>query len=86
VADESAAVTLCLWNEAAEYFSPGDVCSLKCGSTSVHRGQMSLTIGKNSEILKTGRIVHSINTMPDMSAYNAEWEAKFPPSKVPFKG
>lgn len=44
VADESGCINLCLWNEAAEYFSPGDVCCLKQGSTSVHKGQMSLVV------------------------------------------
>lgn len=86
VADESGSITLCLWNEAAEFFNAGDVCSLKCGSTSVHKGQMSLTTGRNSEILKTGRIVHAVTRFPDMSAYNQEFEAKFPPSKNPSFG
>jgi hypothetical protein len=83
VADESGSVNLCLWNEAADYFCPGDVCSLKSASTSVHKGVMSLTMGRHSEILKTGRIVHDIAIKPDMSAYNPEFEAKFPLSKGP---
>lgn len=81
VADESGSIKLSLWNEAAEFFTPGDVCSVKQASTSVHKGQMSLTVGRNSEIIKTGRIVHPISLHPDMSVYNPELEAKFPSTK-----
>ncbi|KAI6175847.1 SOSS complex subunit B1 [Aphelenchoides bicaudatus] len=83
VADETGSVNLSLWNDAADFFVPGDICSLKSGSTSVHKGVMSLTLGRHSEILKTGRIVYDFSIKPDMSAYNSEYEAKFPLSKGP---
>jgi hypothetical protein len=83
VADESGTINLTLWNEAAEYLCPGDVCSLKGGSTSIHRGCMSLATGKNSEILKTGRIitVHPVSLFPNMSEYCREYETMFTSTK-----
>ncbi|CAD5227125.1 unnamed protein product [Bursaphelenchus xylophilus] len=77
VADESASINLTVWDQAAEYLQPGDVCSLKSGSTSVYKGSMSLNCGKNSEVLKVGRIVHPISLQPDMSLYNEEYDRIF---------
>ncbi|CAD5221277.1 unnamed protein product [Bursaphelenchus okinawaensis] len=77
VSDESGCINLTLWDEAVHYLQPGDVCSLKCGSTSVYKGVMSLNCGKNSEILKTGRIIHHMNLTPDMSAFSEEYERMY---------
>lgn len=79
--DETGIINLTVWDKVADYLKPGDICSLKMGSTSVYRGMMALNCGKNSEMLKIGAFQFPASLTPDMSLYNAEYEKTYPNSK-----
>jgi hypothetical protein len=81
VADHTGSINMSVWNDLGEYVTPGDIYRLRNGSTTVYKGQLALAVGKAGEMLKTGEFLLAYSELPDMSAYNAELDAKFPHRK-----
>lgn len=81
IADPTGSINMSVWNDLGEFVSPGDIYRLRNGSTTVFKGQLAIAVGKSGEMLKTGEFLLAYSEVPDMSAYNAEFEAKYPHRK-----
>jgi hypothetical protein len=50
IADETAKIKLCLWNEQADFVKVGDTIQIKNGSVSTFRGERQIRIGKSGTL------------------------------------
>lgn len=68
VGDDSAVVTLSLWNEQVGKIAKDEVIYIDNGYVSLVRGHMRLNVGRYGKLDKSQDAVENINTGQDMSA------------------
>ncbi|KAH7731037.1 hypothetical protein AAVH_02086 [Aphelenchoides avenae] len=78
IADHTGSINMSVWNDLGEFVSPSDIFRVRNGCTVVHKGCLAFSLPKSGEMLKTGEFLMAYSDHPDMSAYSAELDAKFP--------
>ncbi|KAG2385947.1 hypothetical protein C9374_003096 [Naegleria lovaniensis] len=80
VADETAFITLSLWNHKADYINGGDIIKIVGAQTQLwQKNCINLTSARNATITRVGEFSMIFNETKNMSAF--EWEENPPGSK-----
>eukprot|EP00462_Mataza_sp_D1_P027999 CAMPEP_0175176982 /NCGR_PEP_ID=MMETSP0087-20121206/34117_1 /TAXON_ID=136419 /ORGANISM="Unknown Unknown, Strain D1" /LENGTH=101 /DNA_ID=CAMNT_0016468877 /DNA_START=34 /DNA_END=339 /DNA_ORIENTATION=- len=64
VADESASVTLSLWDDLIDLLHAGDIISITNGYTTTFKNQFTLCVGKKGQLFKVGDFTMLFNETP----------------------
>lgn len=67
VADETAAIHLCLWGDMGLHPRPGEIYELRLGYTSLWNGSLLLYMGKGGRLSRTGEFCMLFTETPNMS-------------------
>ena len=77
VGDETACVTLSLWNDQIGQISKDDIVLIDNGYVSLVRGHIRLNVGRYGSLNKSGDAVGSVNTGLDMSSQEFQSERRY---------
>eukprot|EP01119_Soliformovum_irregulare_P024181 TRINITY_DN8606_c0_g1_i1.p1 TRINITY_DN8606_c0_g1~~TRINITY_DN8606_c0_g1_i1.p1 ORF type:complete len:160 (+),score=15.15 TRINITY_DN8606_c0_g1_i1:1-480(+) len=67
IADETASVSLCVWDEQGKWLRPGDIFRMKGGFTTMFKNQMILYAGRQGVLERTGSFTKKFVETPNMS-------------------
>jgi ssDNA-binding replication factor A large subunit len=67
VGDDTAVVSMPLWDDAIDHLEEGKTYVLTNGYTGLYRGSLRLKIGRNSEIKETEKEIDEVNQYHDKS-------------------
>ncbi|PAA62233.1 hypothetical protein BOX15_Mlig017514g2 [Macrostomum lignano] len=76
IADRTGRMTLALWNDHGRQVHPGDICRVLNGLTTVFKQEMTLNVGKNGELQKTGDFMMVFSEKPNLSEMTPDMLAK----------
>lgn len=88
VADASGCMNMSVWNLMARLISVGDILRISRAyvahenhiffrNTTVRSGCLTLNVGRNGELIKTGEFCMLFSDAVDFSTYNESWEKFF---------
>jgi replication factor A1 len=77
VGDDSAVVTLSLWNEQIGKIAKDEIILVDNGYVSLVRGHMRLNVGRYGNLNKSEQAIASVNTGVDMSAQEFPSERRY---------
>jgi len=77
VGDETAVVTLSLWNEQIGTVAKDDTIFVDNGYVSLVRGHMRLNVGRYGSMTKSNEAIGEVNTQLDMSAQEFQQERRY---------
>jgi replication factor A1 len=77
VGDDSAVVTLSLWNEQIGKIAKDEIILVDNGYVSLVRGHMRLNVGRYGNLNKSDQAIASVNTSVDMSAQEFPSERRY---------
>ncbi|VDP37788.1 unnamed protein product [Heligmosomoides polygyrus] len=76
IADPSGSIIFTIMNaEVQDLFEPGDIIKIKNAFTSIHRGMLNLSCGRQGEFTKSGDFMLVYSETPNMSEFNSEYAA-----------
>jgi replication factor A1 len=76
IGDDSAVITLSLWNEQIGSIAKDDVIVVDNGYVSLVRGHMRLNVGRYGNLTKTTEPINEVNQTLDMSQQEFESERR----------
>jgi replication factor A1 len=76
IGDDTATITLSLWNEQIGTIAKDDVILVDNGYVSLVRGHMRLNVGRYGNLTKSGDPVNEVNQSLDMSQQEFESERR----------
>jgi replication factor A1 len=76
IGDETATITLSLWNEQIGSIAKDDVVLIDNGYVSLVRGHMRLNVGRYGSMTKSTDPINEVNTSLDMSQQEFESERR----------
>lgn len=76
VGDETAVVTLSLWNEQIGSIAKDEIVLVDNGYVSLVRGHMRLNVGRYGQLNKSTESIADVNTQLDMSAQEFQSERR----------
>ncbi|VDO04787.1 unnamed protein product [Rodentolepis nana] len=82
VADHTGCINMSVWNIFARLISVGDILKVSRANTSVRNGSLTLNVGRNGEVVKTGEFTMVFSDAIDFSAKTDQWEKTFTKSKL----
>ena len=77
IGDDTATITLSLWNEQIGSIAKDDVILVDNGYVSLVRGHMRLNVGRYGSLAKRQDGLENVNTQVDMSAQEFQSERRF---------